>query len=284
MLGGVLGGAFALPALAGAAAIPCCLTFVRQGYIFSLSYGLATAAIGSLVLRAAQGAGGLLLEAHGWLVAMYGVRLFAFLLWRQVGHPGSGMGKRIAALDKTPRAQRVSLVPSIALFYALLGAPLLWHLQQAPLTGGVATCVSAASGVLAAAGLVIEAVADQQKSMFKIALRQSGAADRLYTGGLYAYLRHANYAGEVLFWAGSFGMGLPALFMPGMPLWARGLRLVCSGLGLAGIVFIMTSATKRLEGKQAEASPSVWPVLRADGELDSYEAYTARTIKLLPGL
>ena len=46
----------------------------------------------------------------------------------------------------------------------------------------------------------------------------------------------------------------------------------------------MLSATKRLEGRQAESAPSVWPVLMADGELDSYEKYVARTSKLVPFL
>ena len=40
----------------------------------------------------------------------------------------------------------------------------------------------------------------------------------------------------------------------------------------------------RLEGRQAESAPSVWPVLMADGELDSYEKYVARTSKLVPFL
>ena len=104
---------------------------------------------------------------------------------------------------------------------------------------------------LAALGLVIEAVADQQKSLFKMALRSEDKPDALYTGGLYAYSRHANYLGEIIFWLGSFVAGVPAVLAPGVAWYARALRAVASGLGLAGILFIMTSATKRLESRQA---------------------------------
>jgi len=95
-------------------------------------------------------------------------------------------------------------------------------------------------------------VADQQKSLFKMSLRAAGRPDELYVGGLYASSRHANYFGEMVFWAGSFVAGLPAVVSGAVPLYVRLLRGIASGLGLAGIFFIMLSATKRLEGRQAE--------------------------------
>ena len=91
--------------------------------------------------------------------------------------------------------------------------------------------------------------------------------------------RHPNYLGEILFWTGSFLMGAPALVRG--PLWVCGARAVSGLLGLSGIVFIMLSATKRLEARQAAAAPTFWPVLRGD-ELDSYQRYVERTGSLLP--
>jgi hypothetical protein len=73
-----------------------------------------------------------------------------------------------------------------------------------------------------------------------------------HPGGLYARSRHANYFGELVFWLGSFVAGLPAILAAGVPLLARARRATAASLGLAGIVFIMLSATKRLEGRQAE--------------------------------
>ena len=213
----------------------------------------------------------------------YGLRLFAFLFWRQEIAAKDEWTRKLTALDKTPRAERVPLIVSTAFFYALMTSPLLFHYQAAALAP---TLMAKAGAAVAAAGLAIEAVADQMKSFDKMRLKAQGAAPRLYTGGLYAISRHANYLGEIVFWVGSFMMGAPALLVGAGLGWGAAAialgRCVASGLGLAGIVFIMLSATKRLEGRQAESAPSVWPVLMADGELDSYEKYVARTSSSSP--
>ena len=87
-------------------------------------------------------------------------------------------------------------------------------------------------------------------------------------------MRSANYLGEMVFWLGSFLAGLPAILVAGVPLHVRCLRAISSGLGLAGIFFIMLSATKRLEGRQAEKyRPSA-----------SYDNYYMSTNALLPRL
>ena len=46
----VLSGAMAVPAASGIAAVACSLCYIRQAYVFSLSYGLAMAGIGGAVL------------------------------------------------------------------------------------------------------------------------------------------------------------------------------------------------------------------------------------------
>ena len=261
------------------AAASCALAFVRQAYVFSLSYGLAMAAIGGIALAIPSSS--MLLSAHAALVCLYGLRLFAFLFWRQFGQD-SGWGRRVAALDKTPRLERVPVILSTSLFYALLASPLLFHVQSGGFRSAPSSAIASAGCVVAAVGLVLEAVADQQKSLFKIALRTAGAADRPFTGGVYAFSRHANYLGEIVFWVGVTMVGLPALLAPGVRWYARIARAISMVLGLIGIVFIMTSATKRLEGKQATNAATVWPVLGKDGELDSYKKYVERSGALVP--
>ena len=284
-LASTLAGPLALPACTAIATVPCALAMIRQAYVFSLSYGLAAAAIGGAVLRAAGAGAAPLLKLHAQLVLAYGLRLFAFLFWRQEVAAKEEWTRKLTALDKTPRAERVPLIVSTAFFYALMTSPLLFHYQAGALAP---TLMAKAGAAVAAAGLAIEAVADQMKSFDKMRLKAQGAAPRLYTGGLYAISRHANYLGEIVFWVGSFMMGAPALLVGAGAGWGAAAialgRIAASGLGLAGIVFIMLSATKRLEGRQAESAPSVWPVLMADGELDSYEKYVARTSKLVPFL
>jgi len=214
-----------------------------------------------------------LLKVHAVLVALYGARLFVFLLWRQKFQPSYDGEARLKPLDKTPRLQRTPIIASTALFYSLLASPLLFHAQLAPLLGGAAL-LSAIGSAVAALGLVYEAVADQQKSLFKMALRRAGREDELYVGGLFASSRHANYFGELVFWTGSFVAGFPALVAAGMPLGVRLLRALASGLGLAGIFFIMLSATARLESKQAQrCRPSA-----------AYDKYFMSSNTLLPKL
>ena len=314
-LGTALAGRLAVPMLAALSIVPCSLCFVRQAYVFSLSYGLSMVAIGGAYLAAAP-AGSAIVRLHASLILAYGARLYAFLLWRQAFQKGSGWENKIANLDKSPRAERLPLVLNTALFYALLASPLAFHAQAAPLTSAAARYVGWAGGALASVGLAIEGVADQQKSLFKIRLRNSGAADRPCTSGLFGFSRHANYlgegsfaaqsqptwqsrrcpararrrpirqmlyphtAGEILFWLGSVVMGLPAIASSST--WtALAARSVCALLGTSGIVFIMKSATARLEKRQEENAASVWPVIGADGEFDSYAKYVERTRPLL---
>ena len=248
-LAGALTGATGIPAAAGIAAAAGTLAYIRQAYIFSLSYGLSMLGIGGAVLLAAPGS--LLLQMHAGLVAAYGARLFGFLLWRQRFQPGYDGEARLRALDKTPRLKRTPIILSTALFYSLMSSPLVYHFQSSPLSGAGAV-ISAVGCVVAAVGLIYEAVADQQKSLFKMALRADGLPDAQCTSGVYAASRHANYFGELVFWSGAFLAGVPAVLAASVPLYVRALRALCSGLGLAGIFFIMLSATKRLEARQAD--------------------------------
>jgi steroid 5-alpha reductase family enzyme len=191
-----LTGAMALPACWGVATAACSLAFIRQAYVFSLSYGLSMAMIGGLILQAIPAGAPAILSYHAYLVIGYGVRLFGFLLWRQVGQD-SGWAQRLAALDKTPRPKRAPIIVSTALFYALMASPLLFHLQSGSSALGMPFPIVSQIGCVAAAvGLLLEAVADHTKSMFKIHLRETGAADRPPTSGVWAYSRHANYLGE----------------------------------------------------------------------------------------
>ena len=80
-------------------------------------------------------------------------------------------------------------------------------------------------------------------------------------------------------WLGSFVAGLPAIFAAGVPLLVRALRLVSSGLGLAGIFFIMLSATKRLEAKQDEKYRYVGGI-----RTKYYDEYYAGSNALIPKL
>lgn len=107
---GFLTGAMAIPAATGIAAIAGSLAYIHQAYIFSLSYGLAMLGIGGAVLVTAPSS--LVLTIHAGLVSAYGMRLFAFLLWRQKFQAGYDGAARLKALDKTPPLQRTPIIAS----------------------------------------------------------------------------------------------------------------------------------------------------------------------------
>lgn len=112
-----------------------------------------------------------------------------------------------------------------------------------------------------AAGLAIEAVADDQKRRFRSVLENKG---KFIHTGLWAWSRHPNYFGEIVLWIGVAIIALPVL---------RGWRWVT----LISPVFVTLLLT-RISGI---------PILekRADekwGGQEDYEAYKERTPVLIP--
>ena len=88
---------------------------------------------------------------------------------------------------------------------------------------------------VALAGLLIEAVSDQQKFRFK---NDPANRDRWIETGLWRYSRHPNYFGETLFWLGIFALAARALppgwaFLIGLsPLFIAMMLLFVSGIPL----------------------------------------------------
>ena len=111
------------------------------------------------------------------------------------------------------------------------------------------------------AGFAIEAIADQQKSVFK---RDPANAGRFITSGLWAWSRHPNYFGEITLWTGIAIIALPIL---------DGWRWVT----LISPVFVFLLLT-RVSGI---------PLLEARGKKrwgdeQAYQAYTRNTPVLIP--
>ena len=85
----------------------------------------------------------------------------------------------------------------------ILQAFLQWLISIGPITGLAASAQSLDSlawfgALIALGGLILESVADQELDRFK-SKSPSGA---LLTSGLRSYIRHPNYLGEMIFWAG----------------------------------------------------------------------------------
>mmetsp|Transcript_22177 Transcript_22177/g.28482 ORF Transcript_22177/g.28482 Transcript_22177/m.28482 type:complete len:345 (+) Transcript_22177:110-1144(+) len=233
-------GIIALSSIAASAVVP--LTMYRQGYSFSVGYGLSVFAMG-LAVSSIFSVPLLSLSPLSLLssaVMFYGARLAAFLLIREWTVPSKK--EAMDSFDKSPRLKRIPLAISVSVFYAFLTSPLMYAARAgATATTGILSKI----GIIAAwTGAVIEAVADTQKFIIK---RGKDKNEQFIgpTNGVYKLCRHPNYFGEVLYWFGLLLAGLPS-FGKNYPAY------LYAGLGFYGIVFIMTGATKRLVGKQKE--------------------------------
>lgn len=142
------------------------------------------------------------------LVSAWGLRLGAYLAWRNLGH---GEDKRYAAM-------RASHGPawwwrSAFVVFGLQGV-LVWIVSSP-----VRAAVSASAGAFAwfdfvgtamvVFGLVFESVGDWQLARFKARPENKGLIMR---SGLWRFTRHPNYFGDFVVWwgLGVFGLGVGA--------------------------------------------------------------------------
>ena len=128
-----------LPTIAAVCTLPTCVGFWKSEYGVSYAYGGATAIMGALVLRAAPTP---LAAAHAAAVLVYGVRLNAFLLWRELNIPRFREFREkveARAVSAGGRLKRTPFVLSCAALYACLAAP------------AIVTSSTAATGVLTTA-------------------------------------------------------------------------------------------------------------------------------------
>ena len=247
--GGAAAAAAALPSintLAAASVLPTLLGLWRTGYAVSYAYGGAVAACAALTLPALSG----IARWHALALIFYGVRLNAHLFYRECALPReiSGMKAKDATL-----AERLKRAPVI------LGCSLLYFLLAAPLRV-TATAAASSSKPLQAAvacaflGFAVAALGDLQKLVTKTIKGK----DHLVTGGLYKWLRHPNYTGEVFGWSASFAAALiagAAAAGGGVLASARTLLtnpwIGASALGWLGIMFVLAGeASVGLEKKQ----------------------------------
>lgn len=99
--------------------------------------------------------------------------------------------------------------------------------------------------VVWAAGMGLEVAADAQLARFK---RLEGAEGRLYTGGVWAWSQHPNYAGEAILW---WGIGLLAVA-------AQGWWGVLSLVGPLGVTLLLMYVSGRPLTSKAQSVKPGW--------------------------
>ena len=185
----------ALPTLAAACAVPTCLGFYKREYGVSYAYGLSIAAAAGLVLRSEPTG---IARAHALVHVLYGVRLCAFLLWRELAV--AKFRKLREKIERSaPQGSRLKRAPFItqcALLYWLMTLPVVASARGAA-PAGLRGALASIACVGAWAGFGLAAVGDGYKSFAK--RRDPG---KLVTGGPYALFQPV--------WTSNFGHPMPS--------------------------------------------------------------------------
>ena len=251
--------------LAGVAAVLSAIGFYKFVYFLSVGYGFAIAGIGiALIVMSLIGAipaMGVLEYILAGLLILYGARLSGFLLFREIKSAsyrktlGNVAGK---AEKKMPIFVKATIWLCVIVLYVAEASPIMYRI-----TGGVNYNVTGSvldlifpivGGAIMLIGLVIETVADLQKSAAK-----KKNPHRFVDTGLYRFIRCPNYLGEILFWTGVLVSGGSAMNTWWM--W------VIAVIGWILIVYVMVSGAKRLEKRQTKNY----------GEDPEYQAYVKKT-------
>jgi steroid 5-alpha reductase family enzyme len=145
------------------------------------------------------------------LVALWGVRLTGNWVarWRGIGDEDfryQEIRRRTGRLYWPASLVSIHLMPTVWVFLGLL------PLYPALARPSHVTVLDVAALVVTTAAIAIEATADRQLRVF---LRTRRDPEAVLDKGLWAYCRHPNYLGEVLFWWGLYLFGLAA-----EPTWA----------------------------------------------------------------
>ena len=147
------------------ALIFCACGFYMYIYFFSLGYGFSIAAIGAVLLFMFRGTVSAGTAAQCLLFIIYGLRLGGYLLIRDLR--SSSYRKVLDPELKRSRAMgivpKLSIWISCALLYTLQTSPVLFRLQNGDGTNPALT----AGAVIMFLGVVIETLADYQKSQAK---------------------------------------------------------------------------------------------------------------------
>ena len=246
-------------------AVACAVGFYKFVYFLSIGYGFAVAFGGIAVLvmylinPTATPLWIILVETA--LFIAYGVRLSGFLLVREFKNATfkkTDVAKDTLAKNgekKMPVFVLATIWVTVSVLYVAQVSPMLFRYVNAS-TDVIVPAVGFAISVF---GLVLESIADKQKSAQK-----KERPDMVATKGLYKMCRCPNYLGEILFWTGVFVSGITSYLSLGQWITAV-IAYIC-------IVFIMFNGAQRLEKRQ----------MGRYGDNEEYNNYANKTPIIIP--
>ena len=230
-------------------AVMCAVGFYKFVYFLSIGYGFAVAGGGIAILIMyfvnPTATPLWIVLAQAALFVAYGVRLSGFLLVRElksITFRKTDVAKDTLAKNnekKMPIFVLATIWVCVSVLYVAQVSPMLFRYNNAS-TDIILPVVGFAISIF---GLILESIADNQKSAQK-----KVRPDKVATEGLYKIVRCPNYFGEILFWTGVF---------------------------VSGIIYIMFNGAQRLEKRQMERYGQ-------DKEYNTYANKTPIIIPLLP--
>lgn len=249
-------------------AVLCAVGFYKFVYFLSIGYGFAVAgggiAIFVLYLLNPSATPLWLVIVQMVLFIAYGVRLSGFLLIRElknVSFKKTDVAKETLAKNnekKMPVFVLASIWVCVAILYVAQVSPMLFRYDN----GATDVIVPVVGFVISVFGLILESIADNQKSAQK-----KVNPNKVATEGLYKIVRCPNYLGEIIFWTG--------IFVSGVTCYATVGQWVTAVLAYICIVYIMFNGAQRLEKRQMERYGE-------DEEYNKYADTTPIIIPLLP--
>jgi steroid 5-alpha reductase family enzyme len=242
----------------------CAVGFYKFVYFLSIGYGFAVAGGGIAIFVIALVNGWLnstplLLLAIGQMALFiaYGVRLSGFLLVREIKNATYRKTLKEATGDnkKMPIFVLATIWIFCAILYAAQVSPMLFNYYN----GDVNFIVTLVGMGISVLGLILESVADHQKSVQKKA-----NPNMVATKGLYRIVRCPNYLGEIIFWTG--------IFVSGVATYANVGQWVIAIIAFVCIVYIMFNGAQRLEKRQ----------MKRYGNMEEYNLYANKTPIIIP--
>ena len=246
-------------------AVLCAVGFYKFVYFLSIGYGFAVAGGGIAILVMAlvspTDAPLWVLLIQAALFLAYGIRLSGFLLVRELKNitfKKTDVAKDTLAKNgekKMPIFVLATIWICVSALYVTQVSPMLFRY-----TGGIQEITVAIVGfVVSIGGLILEAIADEQKSQQK-----KERPDMVATKGLYKMCRCPNYLGEIIFWTGVFVSGIPCYTEIG--------HWIMAVFAYVAIVFIMFNGAQRLEKRQ----------MARYGANEEYTTYANKTPIIIP--
>ena len=243
----------------------CAVGFYKFVYFLSIGYGFAVAGGGIAILIMS------IVKPTAtpiWLVAIqallflaYGIRLSGFLLVRELKNASfkkTDVAKDTLAKNnekKMPVFVLATIWVFVSILYTAQVSPMLFRYNNA----SEDILVPIIGVVISILGLVLETVADNQKSAQK-----KENPNMVATKGLYKIVRCPNYLGEIIFWTGVFVSGVTTYASIGQWITAI-IAYIC-------IVYIMFNGAQRLEKRQ----------MARYGEDKEYNDYANKTPIIIP--